>query len=299
MNHPSFYHRSIRFPSGDRFWNCQADTFLHDLPIAIMYSGLSRWGPGRQFERHTSDVFSVELVTAGNIELMQDSHASLVGPGEAFILRKGGRHRFTTGPAGFAHKRMAIIDGILLDIVLKSLQIDQHDTIRLDNPDRLVGLIKETYHLMGNRSSDYIWRLSGIAYEILLELGRNVLYRDIPREVALALDYMNLHVQSGDITLKELADRSGVSMYHFSRLFSKSMGSSPMTFFHRQKVTLAKNLLSNTQLLVKEIAALLGFDDPFYFSAQFRKHVGMSPREYRRQNGGGWDAPKGKEEAKE
>ncbi|MBD3243953.1 MAG: hypothetical protein GF331_25395, partial [Chitinivibrionales bacterium] len=189
--HPSYYTRSIAFPSGDRFWNCQADTFLHNLPIAIMYSGLSLWGPGRSFERAESDIFSVELVTAGNIELTQDSNRQVVEPGCAFVLRKGGRHRFVTGPAGFAHKRMAVVDGVMLDMAVRSLGIEQHDVIRLDNPRRLERLIKESYRLVGNREQDYIWRLSTIAYEILLELGRNVLYQGIPRQVALALDYMN------------------------------------------------------------------------------------------------------------
>jgi AraC family transcriptional regulator, transcriptional activator of pobA len=54
----------------------------------------------------------------------------------------------------------------------------------------------------------------------------------------------------------------------------------PFHVFHRQKIAFAKNLLADTSLLVKEIAALLGFEDPFYFSAQFRKHVGLSPRTY-------------------
>lgn len=290
--YPSYYKRSILFPSGDRFWNCQADTFLHNLPLAIMYTGLSRWEAGGVFERAESDIFSVELVTAGNMELVQDGRRAVVEPGQAFILRKGSRHRFVTGPAGFVHKRMAVIDGVILDIVVRALGIEQHDVIRLDNPRRLEWLIKESYRLVGNRDQDYIWHLSRIAYEILLELGRNVLYQGMPRQVALALDYMNLHLQSPAVSLKELADRSGLSMYHFSRLFTKSMGAAPMTYFHRQKIAFAKNLLANTTLLVKEIAAVLGFEDPFYFSAQFRKHVGMSPRAYRESRRSAWQAPK-------
>ncbi len=289
--YPSYYKRSILFPSGDRFWNCQADTFLHNLPIAVMYSGLSRWGPARAYERAESDIFSVEVVTAGDMELVQDGRRSVVGAGEAFVLRKGSSHRFATGPSGFVHKRMAVIDGVMLDIAVRALGIEQHDVVRPDDPRRLERLIKQTYRLVGNRDRDYIWHLSRIAYEILLELGRNVLYQGMPRQVALALDYMNLHLQSPDVSLRDLAERSGLSMYHFSRLFTKSMGAAPMTYFHRQKVAFAKNLLANTTLLVKEIAAVLGFEDPFYFSAQFRKHVGMSPRAFREANRSSWQAP--------
>ena len=45
----------------------------------------------------------------------------------------------------------------------------------------------------------------------------------------------------------------------------------------------AKFLLSSTSLSIKEIAFKLGFDDPNYFSALFRKNSKVSPESYRRQ----------------
>jgi AraC family transcriptional regulator, arabinose operon regulatory protein len=67
--------------------------------------------------------------------------------------------------------------------------------------------------------------------------------------------------------------------------------SQQLRILHRQKIAFAKNLLSDTTLLVKEIAAILGFEDPFYFSAQFRKHVGTSPSAYRDTARADWQAP--------
>ncbi len=286
---PSYFQRVIR-SSHDRFWNCQADSFVHNLPLVIMYSGYSLWPTNHSFERARSDIFAVELVVGGNADLQQDTRHMVVSPGEAFLLHKGHRHRFSTGPAGRLNKRMVVIEGIMLEIVLRSLGLESIDVVRLERPGRLAGLIKQVNRLSGSRGENYMWQLSLLAYEILLELAKNVLYLEVPTSVSLALNYMNRNVEK-NLTLPEIAARSGVSMYHFSRLFQKSMKTPPMTFFHRQKMTFARNLLANSTLLVKEIAALLGYDDPFYFSAQFTRYEGVSPRAYRSRHRQTWWAP--------
>lgn len=288
---PDYYRRSITSNRRDRFWNCPADSFLHNLPLVVMYAGYTTWEAGDSYERKESDVFSVELVTAGNAYLLQNGREHVVGPGQAFILHKGGSHRFSTGPAGFLHKRMAVIDGVMLEIVLRSLQIDRHDVVRLDNPSRTAALIRRTNRLMGMLEEGYLWQLSTTAYELLLELGRSILAAEVPREVAAALDYMNRHIGS-TLSLQEIAARSGVSMYHFSRLFTRTMNAAPMTFFLRQKMAFARNLLANTNLLVKEIAALLGYDNPAYFTAQFTKNEGVSSQRYRERAPKQWQWPR-------
>lgn len=288
---PRYYDRVIR-SSYDCFWNCQADSVVHNLPLVIMYSGYSRWPSGHAFERVNSDIFSVELVVGGSAELIQDGRRHEIGPGSAFLLHKSQNHRFATGASGCLSKRMVVIEGIMLDIILRSLGLDTIDCVTLSEPSRLADLIKRANVLSGLRDSNYMWQLSLLAYEILLELSKNVLYRDLPMSVALALDYMNRHIEES-ISLSDIAGRSGLSVYHFARLFQKSMKTPPMTFFHRQKMAFACNLLANSSLLVKEIAAILGYDDPLYFSAQFTKLQGVSPRAYRERSARQWWSPGG------
>ncbi|MBD3346445.1 MAG: helix-turn-helix domain-containing protein [Chitinivibrionales bacterium] len=289
MPRPACYAGSI-VARENRFWNCHAESFLHNLPLVIMYSGYTWWHKGQSYARKKSDIFVIELVTAGNAEVVLDGRVHVVGPGEAFLLRRNGSHTFRAGPAGFLHKRMVIIEGVMLEIVLQSLNINEHDTVVFDDPSRISAMFKAANRLLGEKSAHYAWRLSLLAYEILLETGRNILQKELPAGVAMALNYMDMNLQK-NLTLADIAQQAGMSMYHFSRLFSKSVRSAPMAFFQRQKMTFAKNLLSSTTLLIKEIAALLGFDDPLYFSAQFRKYAGMSPRAYRESNRSEWKAP--------
>lgn len=43
----------------------------------------------------------------------------------------------------------------------------------------------------------------------------------------------------------------------------------------------AKELLLNTPNKIIEIASFVGYNDPYYFSHSFKKHLGLSPKEYR------------------
>jgi AraC family transcriptional regulator, arabinose operon regulatory protein len=83
--------------------------------------------------------------------------------------------------------------------------------------------------------------------------------------------------------LEELAREVKLSASHYSRLFLSKTGHSPIDYFIQLKVQRACRLLDNSDWNIAEVARETGFDDPFYFSRQFRKVMNMSPREYRRR----------------
>ena len=88
----------------------------------------------------------------------------------------------------------------------------------------------------------------------------------------------NLH-QSLD--LDALADIARLSKYHFSHRYKVLTGYSPMRHFTHMKMEAACRLLDTTERSIKSIAASLAYEDPLYFSRQFRKIIGSSPRQYR------------------
>lgn len=75
--------------------------------------------------------------------------------------------------------------------------------------------------------------------------------------------------------------QSGISVSHFSTLFKKETGYSPLDFLIRQRLQHAARLLATTQEPIASVSAAVGYEDPFYFSRSFRKIMGCSPRTYR------------------
>lgn len=86
---------------------------------------------------------------------------------------------------------------------------------------------------------------------------------------------------SSQMNLAALAESAKLSKHHFSAMYKKLTGYSPIKHFIHMKMEHACFLLDSTALSVGEIAAELGYDDALYFSRLFKKVLGMSPKNYR------------------
>jgi AraC-like DNA-binding protein len=83
------------------------------------------------------------------------------------------------------------------------------------------------------------------------------------------------------ITVEEISRSVNLSVSHFTALFKKKTGYSPIEYYNHLKIQKACQYLLFTDLRVKEISYKLGINDPYYFSRLFSKVMGMSPNVYR------------------
>lgn len=102
----------------------------------------------------------------------------------------------------------------------------------------------------------------------------------MPDHVDTAITYMQTRIQ-GNITLSELARRSNLSKGYLTQLFRERTGYSPIRYFINLKMQQACRLLDLTDMSVKQVAASLGYSDPYYFSRLFTQTIGMAPSAYR------------------
>src|SRR5690606_6844081 len=84
-------------------------------------------------------------------------------------------------------------------------------------------------------------------------------------------------------TPAQLAKQLRLSHDYFARRFAATFGMSPRSWLVQQRVSHGAYRLVDTNLTISEVAAELGYDDPFLFSRQFKQVMGQSPRDYRRQ----------------
>jgi len=85
--------------------------------------------------------------------------------------------------------------------------------------------------------------------------------------------------------IEELAEDARMSVAHFSERFHYQAGCPPKQFLIRLRLQIASALMQEPKLSVAEIAARVGYEDPYYFSRLFRRHTGQSPRDHRRDLG--------------
>lgn len=97
------------------------------------------------------------------------------------------------------------------------------------------------------------------------------------------LEHVGEHLDQ-PLTVASLARISGLSSSHLAHRAAAHLGTSLMAHVERQRIELAQQLLSATDLSVAQIARQVGFHDPLYFSRRFRALVEASPTEFRRSN---------------
>ena len=103
----------------------------------------------------------------------------------------------------------------------------------------------------------------------------------IQEEMEYARRYFNEHYNE-PISIQEYAESRNMSVCYFQRNFKQIVNHTPMQYLLTIRVNNAASLLETTDYSMAEIAAIVGYEDPLYFSRMFRKIKGMSPTEYRK-----------------
>lgn len=103
----------------------------------------------------------------------------------------------------------------------------------------------------------------------------------IMEEMEYARRYFNEHYNE-PINIEEYAQSRGMSVSWFLRNFKQVTMKSPMQYILAIRINNAVSLLETTDYNVTEIAAIIGYDNPLYFSRIFRKQKGISPSDFRK-----------------
>ena len=86
-----------------------------------------------------------------------------------------------------------------------------------------------------------------------------------------------------NLTIQKIAEELGIGYSNFRKLFKEYTGVAPAMYQQELRLQRAKEMLSTTNLSIKEIAYRLNFDSPDYFSAKFKIKTGRKPSDFRRE----------------
>ncbi len=100
--------------------------------------------------------------------------------------------------------------------------------------------------------------------------------------IARAIRFMEQNI-SHKLALDEIAEEAGYSPSYLASIFRARTGYSPLSYFSHLKISKACEYLDFSKLKIKEISFMMGYSDPYYFSKDFQKKMGLSPRNYRKR----------------
>ena len=98
-----------------------------------------------------------------------------------------------------------------------------------------------------------------------------------------AVDYLQDHIYDAALRIGELHTFCGVSDTYFRKLFIAHFGEGPKQYVLQLRLRRARDILAQGEYsTVTQVAKQVGFDDPLYFSKQFRAAYGCAPTAIRR-----------------
>ena len=94
-----------------------------------------------------------------------------------------------------------------------------------------------------------------------------------------AVKFMNIEFEQ-DITIERLAELSGLSKSHFTKLFTEEMEVSPIVYLKTIRLQNAKKMLRAKELSVTQVARQCGFNSTSYFAKLFKEYFNETPKEF-------------------
>ena len=93
--------------------------------------------------------------------------------------------------------------------------------------------------------------------------------------------YINRHYFKEDLSIAEIANKMEVSQTYLIRLFKRNLKMTFVEYLTNVRIKNAIILMRDPTLTLSKIAELVGYNTQHYFNNVFRRHVGISPQEYR------------------
>ena len=125
-------------------------------------------------------------------------------------------------------------------------------------------------------------RISLVHMKDSQEIGRSAAATTgTPHNIVRAVQYIQDNL-SENICLNRLSDEANLSRYHFSRVFKSYMGMSPMQFVNVSRIHKAKELLTDDDINISQVAIAVGFNDLSNFERQFKQITGITPKAFKR-----------------
>ena len=254
----------------------------------VRFAGWSQWLPGEGVTRERSCEVAVEFVEAGTGELRVDGTHYELQAGDAFLLHPGEQQFYRALKGEVFRKMYLCLWPAGCARLLRQLRLHDVSHVRLaeDKAARVKGLFETIVALADTRPEQFRIALSVAAYEILVILscashgGSDA--PKVPAALARVIAAVGNNVAK-QFSVNDLAGIAGCTPTHINRLFKKHTGLHAYEWVQNFKMRHAAEMLRTMPQFSHQVGEAIGYDDPYHFSAAFKRVTGMSPTEYRRR----------------
>jgi AraC-like DNA-binding protein len=282
---PAFF--SLQVQAAQRFYLNLAPSASRRL--AVVCGGREHCAADYAIHRVTFPYYSIEVVAGGEGTLtLAGRHFALL-PGTVFSYGPGVPHDITTSAAGPLVKYFVDFTGRQALQLLQRHELAPGSVRRIPAPGDIQEIC-DTLIANGLKNTRFSSRICDSLLEYLvMKIAELLVPGDAIHSPAFATyQRCRQHIQMhyGELkTLAQVSRQCHVDPAYLCRLFHRYDHQTPYQFLMRLKMNLAAGRLGNPEILIKQVAAELGFEDACHFSRAFKSVVGLSPEAFRHLRG--------------
>ena len=252
---------------------------------------------------HSHDFLEMVYVTNGSAIHTLNEVKTLVRQGDYFIIDYGASHKYNANDNGkfmiinilfkpeFVDKTLFnclsfrdLINNYLIRFSYKSLEKSPTNIIYSDDDKSILALVEKLQSEYSKKNPGYLELMRSYLIEIIIQTMRRISNKD----TAIYNDYSKYIVDYVDenymkpITLTELSTKLQFSLPYICKRFKNDVGMPFNEYLQKKRIEQSCRLIANTDKKFSEISGLVGYSDIKFFTQIFKKHLGMTPREFKK-----------------
>ncbi len=231
--------------------------------------------------------YQLIYIADGKMHLFADGKEQTVQKGNMILFRPGEPQIYSFYAKDLPEIYWVHFTGKDVEDILALYNIKQGANIFSTGVSRnYKWLFRQMIQELQLKRTDFADMLALQLKQLFLYIGRNVeegplVTADLLNEIETAMNYFNKNFYT-PIVIEDYAKQHHMTSWWFIQNFKKFAQVTPTQYILSLRINNAMNLLDSTDYSISKIAISVGYDNALYFSRLFKKHTGLSPREYRK-----------------
>jgi AraC-like DNA-binding protein len=271
-------------------YNTPSET-VRRLFYVVVRAGHLRSAPDYRIERDHLPGHDLLLCLSGSGFVLSSNRRFKVEPNELAWISGYHPHAHWANPVDPWELLWIRIDGRAIEETCNILSVLRFPVFAGIPVDSLRREFRRIIRLMSRRPPALDAMLNAAVSEILATLFESRRaepleslgsFPEIAADVREALTKMALYPDR-QWRVADLAQLCRLSEPHFYRRFKQATGSTPIDWLRRERINYARRRLLESDDPIKQVAEQVGYNDPFFFSRDFKRYTGVAPKNYRKQ----------------
>ena len=261
------------------FWYVNTAPKSTLLNIELM--GITYADPSYRISRTNQwDMYILEYVTDGVGHITCDGKKYRVAKGDAYLISRFNEHEYHADPEHPYKKVWINVSGDLITQLLKAFRLSEPVVVRH------VDLTEYYDQLRLQLNTEYDpEKIGSILYSMLYKMSAN--FNAVGKQSLSLAEQMRIYIDKNlrqNLCTADVADHFHISPIYASRMFKATYQQTINQYIMTSILEMAKQWLRNSNYTIRGISDMLGFCNEKYFSTQFKKSYGISPKQYQLQH---------------